>query len=543
LLPLHQPDPNGRTWQEAAATVVDKTSGMMTLGTFISEAFPEDQRDEFDFFAGPNSTRIRDHHGRGADRRLADGQGPKNGGSRQGAPLLLRTAPGQQAYLAVNPSGVAAASDADTSSYSALQKKVVEEVVTSASEVTQFSTATPVLSSLERGWSGLCRLPGDPSKIDSILDDMQVRPPRSSSNRQRQRRWRNSAGASVPLDQRRGLSWLFRPRRKPKSAIRCCPILPLRQRKSGAGSASSTAVTAGSRWRWWAFPRCARRAGLDSHHRIHFSPSPTGKGIRLSDIEWVGLKNYHQIFTVFHKNFYQALINNTVLMIFLFIFPTALGIVLAYLLDKDLRGTRIYQAVFFTPVVLSLAVVGFMWKSVIYSPDHGLATQLLAGGASHDWLGNQSFLIPFGDQYGVSRNFVAILVAIAWRHTGYIMVLYLAGLKAVDPSLREASLLDGSNEWQTFRHVIFPSLKPVNVVVVVITVIEALRAFDIIYVLDIPRKTEVLSILTTNNLLGEGGGNVGRGSAYATILFILCFGFVIWYVTNHYRNTQEGADS
>jgi len=267
------------------------------------------------------------------------------------------------------------------------------------------------------------------------------------------------------------------------------------------------------------------------------------KGIRLSDIEWVGLKNYHQIFTVFHKNFYQALINNTVLMIFLFIFPTALGIVLAYLLDKDLRGTRIYQAVFFTPVVLSLAVVGFMWKSVIYSPDHGLATQLLAGGASHDWLGNQSFLIPFGDQYGVSRNFVAILVAIAWRHTGYIMVLYLAGLKAVDPSLREASLLDGSNEWQTFRHVIFPSLKPVNVVVVVITVIEALRAFDIIYVLDIPRKTEVLSILTTNNLLGEGGGNVGRGSAYATILFILCFGFVIWYVTNHYRNTQEGADS
>ena len=74
-------------------------------------------------------------------------------------------------------------------------------------------------------------------------------------------------------------------------------------------------------------------------------------------------------------------------------------------------------------------------------------------------------------------------------------------------------------------------------------VIEALRAFDIIYVLNTPRKTEVLSILTTNNLLGEGGGNVGRGSAYATILFVLCFGFVIWYVTNHYRNTQEGADA
>jgi ABC-type sugar transport system permease subunit len=266
------------------------------------------------------------------------------------------------------------------------------------------------------------------------------------------------------------------------------------------------------------------------------------KGIRFSDISWVGLKNYDQIFNAFQRSFFQALINNSVLLIFLFIGPTTLGIVLAYLLDKDIRGKRFYQGVFFTPVVLSLAVVGFMWKSVIYSTDNGLATQLFGGGKSIDWIGNQSFLISFGD-YGISKNFAAILVAIAWRHTGYIMVLYLAGLKSVDSSLREAALLDGSNEWQVFRHVIFPSLKPINVVIAVITVIEALRAFDIIFVLNTPRKTEVLSILTTNNLLGEGGGNVGRGSAYATILFILCVGFVVWYVRNHYRNTQEGADS
>jgi len=266
------------------------------------------------------------------------------------------------------------------------------------------------------------------------------------------------------------------------------------------------------------------------------------KGIRLSDINWVGSKNYVEIFTVFEKNFFQALINNSVLLVFLFLGPTALGVLLAYLLDRNIRGTKFYQGIFFTPVVLSLAVVGFMWQSVIYSTENGLATQIFGRGQTIDWLGNQSFAIPFGNGYGVSWNFVAILVAIAWRHTGYIMVLYLAGLKSVDSSLREAAMLDGSNEWQTFRNVVFPSLKPINVVVAVITVIEALRAFDIIYVLNVPRKTEVLSILTTNNLLGEGGGNVGRGSAYATILFILCVGFVIWYVTNHYRRTQEGAD-
>lgn len=265
-------------------------------------------------------------------------------------------------------------------------------------------------------------------------------------------------------------------------------------------------------------------------------------GIRFTEMNWVGLENYRQIVTAFRRDFFQALINNTVLLIFLFLGPTALGIALAYMLDRDIRGTRFFQGIFFTPVVLSLAVVGFMWQSVIYSTENGLATQLFGGGNPVDWLGNQSFVIPIAQGFGVSANFLAILVAIAWRHTGYIMVLYLAGLKSVDSSLREAAMLDGSNEWQVFRHVVFPSLKPINVVVAVITVIEALRAFDIIYVLNVPRKTEVLSILTTNNLLGEGGGNVGRGSAYATILFVLCFGFVIWYVTNHYRRTQEGAD-
>ncbi len=269
-------------------------------------------------------------------------------------------------------------------------------------------------------------------------------------------------------------------------------------------------------------------------------------GIRFSDMEIIGFVNYHQIFTVFEKDFLQALFNNFILLVFLFIGPTLLGMFLAYLLDKNIKGTRAYQSVFYTPVVLSLAVVGFMWQSVMYSTENGLATELFGGGDAVNWLGNQDFLFSFNwkdGEYGLSKNFAAILVAIAWRHTGYIMVLYLAGLKSVDQSLKEAASLDGCNEWQSFRHVTFPTLKPINVVISVITVIEALRAFDIIFVLNKPRKTEVLSILTTNNLLGEGGGNVGRGSAYATILFLLCLGFVIWYVTNHYRRTQEGAES
>jgi multiple sugar transport system permease protein len=115
------------------------------------------------------------------------------------------------------------------------------------------------------------------------------------------------------------------------------------------------------------------------------------------------------------------------------------------------------------------------------------------------------------------------------------MVLYLAGLKAVDSSLREAASIDGCNEWQSFRRVIFPSLKPINVIVAVITVIEALRAYDIIAALNEPRGTEVMGTLVTNSLVGEGGGRVGTGSAYGMVLFVLCIGFVVWYVTNAFR--------
>jgi multiple sugar transport system permease protein len=261
--------------------------------------------------------------------------------------------------------------------------------------------------------------------------------------------------------------------------------------------------------------------------------------VGFGDINLVGFRNYWEVFTVFEDDVIRALINNGVLLFFLFLGPTALGILLAYLLDKGARGTRVYQSIYYFPVVLSLAVVGFVWKSVVYSPSQGLASTLLgrtAEGNQIDWLGDQSYLVSFfGTDYGVSKNFVAILVAMAWRHAGYIMVLYLAGLKSVDPSLREAASIDGCSEWQSFRSVVFPAMKPINIVVLVITVIEALRAFDIVFALKKPRGMELLSILVTNNIVGEGGGNVGRGSSYGVILLLLCLGFIIWYVASNYR--------
>jgi multiple sugar transport system permease protein len=258
----------------------------------------------------------------------------------------------------------------------------------------------------------------------------------------------------------------------------------------------------------------------------------------LSAVRFVGFANYWEIFTIFDNRLFPALFNNFVLLVWLFI-CSAVAMLFAWLLDKNIRGSRFYQSVFYFPVVLSLAVVGFLWKSVMFSRDEGLLNTIWPGGPI-DFVGDQTKIfeidLPLLDfPLGLSRNFAALLIAMAWRHIGYVMVLYLAGLKAVDNSLREAAAIDGCNEWQTFRRVVFPSLKPINVVVVVITVIEALRAYDIVAALSTPRGTEVMGVLVTTALVGEGGGRVGTGSAYGMVLFVLCVGFILWFVTNAFR--------
>ncbi len=230
----------------------------------------------------------------------------------------------------------------------------------------------------------------------------------------------------------------------------------------------------------------------------------------VTSAHWIGTQNYREIATIYPP-FWPAVEHNLIWLGFLTFVATPFGLLLAYQLDKNIRGTRIYQGIFFLPVVLSLAVIGFIWQ-LIYSPTQGLINNIFedtAHGHVTDWLGNPHL------------NLWAILVAVGWRHAGYIMVLYLAGLKAMDPSLREASAIDGAGEWHTFRTVIFPALRPINIVIVVVTVIEALRAFDIVYIIN--RGTnglEPLSVLVTNNIIGEAS-RIGYGSAIAVILIVI----------------------
>jgi multiple sugar transport system permease protein len=250
-------------------------------------------------------------------------------------------------------------------------------------------------------------------------------------------------------------------------------------------------------------------------------------GIGLDSIKWIGLRNYREIFTIYPP-FYPALWHNLIWLLFFLLIPTPIGLFLAVLLDRELRFTRVYQSVIFLPVVLSLAIVGFIWQ-LMYSTDQGLINAVLDkfGVAPIDWLGNPSL------------NLWAVLIAASWRHVGYMMILYLAGLKSVDPALKEAAAIDGASDWQAFRYVVFPALRPINIVVLVITVIESLRAFDLVYVINGGRNgLELLSVLVTQNIIGEAS-RIGYGSAIATIMLVISTVFIVIYTLNIFREERR----
>jgi len=262
---------------------------------------------------------------------------------------------------------------------------------------------------------------------------------------------------------------------------------------------------------------------------------PTLSSVVLSFTNWdgvgpvtaqnfVGFKNYQFMFSGYTL-FWPAFLHNVIWLAWLAFIATPLGMFFAVLLDRDLRGSRLYQSVFFLPVVLSLVIVGFIWE-LQFSPTEGFinnALGLVKSGNIIDWLGNPRI------------NLFAILVAASWRHVGYIMVIYLAGLKSVDPTLREAAKVDGANELQTFFRVIFPVMAPINVVIAVITAIEALRAFDIAFIINQGKNgLELLSILITNNSISEAS-LVGFGSAIAVILLLISLGPIIVFLSRVMR--------
>ena len=235
--------------------------------------------------------------------------------------------------------------------------------------------------------------------------------------------------------------------------------------------------------------------------------------------QFIGFKNYVELFTSGSINFPRALKNALLLALFSTIIQLPFALWLALKLAKGIRGERFFLSVFFLPVLISTVVIGQLWIK-IYNPEYGVLNLILRSLGLDSWT-----RIWLGDR---NTALGAAFVPLLWQYVGYHMLLMYAGIKSVPPELREAGMLDGCNDSKLNRYIVIPYIKPILRVSVIFAVTGSLKSFDLIYVLTNGgpvHATEVPSTLMINLLFLRN--RYGMGSTIAVMLIILCFLFAL----------------
>lgn len=249
----------------------------------------------------------------------------------------------------------------------------------------------------------------------------------------------------------------------------------------------------------------------------------------LTQPTFIGLENYRKLFD--DKVFYLSLFNNVKWLITFITVPVVLGLGLAMVLNETIPGAKFFKMSFYMPMVLALVVSGLIW-GWMYHPRGGLINTAIEG------IG----LVEKGPGWLSNRDLVlwSIIIVAVWRQVGYVMVLFLAGLKSINPQLLEAATVDGANGWQRFWNVILPLLTPVTVIVLVISVIDSLRAFDLVSVMTRGGPANASSVLA-NFMYIEAFNNykMGYGAAIAVVLFVLSMAFIFAYLRRVMKDEME----
>ena len=249
----------------------------------------------------------------------------------------------------------------------------------------------------------------------------------------------------------------------------------------------------------------------------------------IGEATWIGTENYVELFD--DDAFYTSLWNN-VLWLVLYMLAVPAGLLIAIFLNQNVTGIRIYKSLFFFPFVISQVVVGliFAW---FYAPNFGLLTKILA------WLGFGDIAI-LADERFVTYGIIA---AGLWPQIAYCMILYLTGLNNVSPDQIEAARLDGAKGWRMLWHVIIPQLRPATFIAVVVTIIGALRSFDLVSIMTDGGpygSSRVLSFYMYEQALSEYGFRMGYGAAIAVILFLIMMVFISGFIWKMVADERGG---
>jgi raffinose/stachyose/melibiose transport system permease protein len=249
---------------------------------------------------------------------------------------------------------------------------------------------------------------------------------------------------------------------------------------------------------------------------------PLGWNIYLSFTEWrgikppefIGLENWIELFG--DAKFWTSFQNSIWMIVAMVIFPTLIGLVLAALLF-DLVGRKFggrlasfLRATYYLPQILPAVIAGIVIGWILRPGDGALNTMLEnvgLGALTHNWLGSPDTAL------------ISIMVVLVWIQIGYPVVMFMAGLQRVEPEMYEAAELDGANWFQRFRYISIAAIRPEIFVVVLTTVIAALKVFGPIFVLTRGgpgTATLVPSYFSYQNFFERA--DVGYGAAISTVL-------------------------
>ncbi len=245
--------------------------------------------------------------------------------------------------------------------------------------------------------------------------------------------------------------------------------------------------------------------------------------------EWIGTANYQELRT---DPAFETSLRNNVIWLVLYLLAIPMGLFIAIFLNQSVWGIRLYKSLFFFPFVISQVVVGLIF-SWFYAPGFGLLYQIIEWGTGR---GIAILADPNLVTYG-------IIAAGLWPQTAYCMILYLTGLNNVSPDQVEAARLDGAKGWKMLWYVILPQLRPATFIALVVTVIGALRSFDLVSIMTNGGpfgSSRVLSYYMYEQALSEYGYRMGYGAAIAVVLFLIMMVFISGFIWKMVRDEREG---
>lgn len=249
----------------------------------------------------------------------------------------------------------------------------------------------------------------------------------------------------------------------------------------------------------------------------------------LGAAKWIGLQNYVDLLD--DDSFYTSLKNN-VWWLVLYLLAIPAGLAIALFLNQTVAGIRLYKSLFFFPFVISQVVVGLIF-SWFYAPDFGLLPRILGF-----FTGTETAILA-DERYAT----FGIIAAGLWPQIAYCMILYLTGLNNINPEQVEAARMDNAKGFSMLWHIVIPQLRPATFIALVVTVIGALRSFDLVSIMTAGGpygSTRVLSYFMYEQSLSEYGTAMGYGAAIAVVLFAIMLVFISLFITRMLMQERNG---